>query len=519
MSLPPHCQKLADLLDSIDLPKLDSLVDTVGLSPDIQGWGDQDPIFDYVMRQGTPQLIIEVGSWKGASAIRMADLQREHGISGLILCIDTWLGSNVSLWHNPETRAGLHLRNGYPSMFLQFVKNIMYSGHAERIRYLPMTSTCAAELLAEWGVQADAIYIDAGHTEDEVFTDIARYYPLVKPDGILFGDDYSASWPGTVQAVNRFVAKTGLKLMGTEWKWLVRKPKTISDDVIGYITPRSPAVQTSSFPLKASSLAFGTNGHIGASHLVSYRKDYGEIQGWFSDMSAAIFDSFLSLQTGYNIMGDIFEIGVAFGKSAYLLAKHSRAHEKIILNDINTALMQEVAARIKIDSAVESLCFGEPSSNLKFSDLKPETVRFMHIDGDHGRGAQHIDLTIADRMISADGLVVLDDFLVPQFLGLTVGALEWLALNPGRFEIILAGFNKGYLCRPSAAQFYLHFIRDALPNILRDRDFSDFTIFRMSNKDDFRGFGITNRQWDRDFVTLTTDVSVPESIRRDFVDI
>ena len=51
------------------------------------------------------------------------------------------------------------------------------------------------------------------------------YWPLLKPGGIFFGDDYSASWPGTVRAVNRFAAETGLKLRGTDWKWMFIKPE------------------------------------------------------------------------------------------------------------------------------------------------------------------------------------------------------------------------------------------------------------------------------------------------------
>lgn len=196
-----------------------------GLGADVQGWGHEDEIFDYVIRHWAPRVIVEVGSWKGASAIRMADLQKSYGIDGLVVCVDTWLGSNESLWRVAENRNMLMLRHGMPGMFAQFVANVVATGNAERIRHLPMTSSCAAELLRLESLTADAIYIDAGHQEDEVYADITAYWPVLKPGGIYFGDDYSASWPGTVKAVNRFAAETGLKLRGTDWKWMFIKPE------------------------------------------------------------------------------------------------------------------------------------------------------------------------------------------------------------------------------------------------------------------------------------------------------
>ncbi len=217
-------QTLAMLAD-IELDLDYDTLDTQGFEPDLQGWGDQDPIFDYVLRHFHPLVVIELGSWKGASAIRMANLMAEFSIPGLILCVDTWLGSNESLWRVGTNRKMLRLRNGYPDMFGQFIRNVQHTGHKDRIRHLPMTSGCAAGLLAAYGIVADAVYIDAGHDEAEVAADIAGFWPLLKPGGIMFGDDYTTGWPGTVRAVNHFVAQQGLKLMGTEVKWLVRKPE------------------------------------------------------------------------------------------------------------------------------------------------------------------------------------------------------------------------------------------------------------------------------------------------------
>lgn len=64
----------------------------------MQGWGSTHPIFAEVINLISPRLILEVGSWKGASVIHMANLLKAQNIDGAIICIDTWLGGldNIS---------------------------------------------------------------------------------------------------------------------------------------------------------------------------------------------------------------------------------------------------------------------------------------------------------------------------------------------------------------------------------------------------------------------------------------
>jgi predicted O-methyltransferase YrrM len=88
-----------------------------------------------------------------------------------------------------------------------------------------MTSLSAAELLAGFDVQADLIYIDGGHAEYEVYGDLVHYWPLVRPGGILFGDDYWTTWSGVIRAVNRFVYEQHLPLETNSGKWFVVKPE------------------------------------------------------------------------------------------------------------------------------------------------------------------------------------------------------------------------------------------------------------------------------------------------------
>ena len=74
---------------------------------DMQGWGHDSPIFEHVIHTYRPSRMIEVGTWKGASAINTARLMKRYQIPDpQLLCVDTWLGS-IENWLDPHGRERL----------------------------------------------------------------------------------------------------------------------------------------------------------------------------------------------------------------------------------------------------------------------------------------------------------------------------------------------------------------------------------------------------------------------------
>src|SRR5690349_3453691 len=71
---------------------------------DITGWQSTHPWFAQIIGQVKPERILEVGTWKGASAIHMAQLAKQVNPRAQVLCVDTWLGSHRVLWTTPEYR-------------------------------------------------------------------------------------------------------------------------------------------------------------------------------------------------------------------------------------------------------------------------------------------------------------------------------------------------------------------------------------------------------------------------------
>jgi hypothetical protein len=150
---------------------------------DLQGGADA-PVFRQVLTDVSPEVVVEVGTWKGATAVRMAGLAQELGLPTAIVCVDTWLGSlehlagDTAEWRLPPRRFG------YPTLYFQFLANVLHSGAADRIVPLPNTSANAARWLARVGVRADVVYLDASHEEDDVYQDLCLYWPLLRPGGV-----------------------------------------------------------------------------------------------------------------------------------------------------------------------------------------------------------------------------------------------------------------------------------------------------------------------------------------------
>ena len=190
---------------------------------DLQGWGSQSVAFDELLARLKPARIIEVGTWKGGSAIHMAKVAHKLGICPEIICVDTWLGA-VEFWtdqKDPDRYLALKCRNGYPSVYYQFVANVIHQECEDLITPFPQTATIAALWFRRYGVQAGLIYIDGSHEEDDVYADLVSYWDLVLPGGILAGDDWA--WDGVRLAASRFAKEQGLKITHLADKWYLEK--------------------------------------------------------------------------------------------------------------------------------------------------------------------------------------------------------------------------------------------------------------------------------------------------------
>lgn len=195
------------------------------LPADLQGWNSEHPVFRRMFELVRPRIVLDVGVWKGRSSLHLAALMREFGIDGAVISIDSFLGSPEHwLIDAPDFRQSLAFAHGLPRLYDQFVSNVLREGGTDLIVPLAQTSANAATILDHLGIRAGLVHVDAGHDHDSVLGDARRFWALLRPGGVLVGDDYVDSWPGVISAARQFAAETGLHLNTSVPKWFVRKP-------------------------------------------------------------------------------------------------------------------------------------------------------------------------------------------------------------------------------------------------------------------------------------------------------
>lgn len=144
------------------------------------------------------KVVIEVGSWHGKSSRAIADNLPPDGV---LYCVDTWNGSEFekNTWH-----ASAKMMEGDHALY-EFLQNNLDLVQSGKIIPLRMSSKNASALMKEKGIKADMIFIDAGHTYNEVMDDLQRWNDVVKPRGIFCGHDYiQVNWMQVKEAVDSY---------------------------------------------------------------------------------------------------------------------------------------------------------------------------------------------------------------------------------------------------------------------------------------------------------------------------
>lgn len=130
-------------------------------------------------------VVVEVGSWLGHSAIAMA-----QAVAGKVYCVDHWHGSPV----------GTGLVSDPLALYEAFLENVHRFGVGERIVPIMSPSLDASLLFLLYPI--DLVYIDGDHGYQSVMEDLKHWAPLVRDGGLVCGDDYVEKGPRT--AFNEF---------------------------------------------------------------------------------------------------------------------------------------------------------------------------------------------------------------------------------------------------------------------------------------------------------------------------
>jgi len=173
---------------------------------DIHGWFTFPQFYSTIAEKFQPAVqdryhIVEVGTWLGQSAAYLAVELINNGNSHNVIfdCVDTWEGSSEHLnedgllefdWNVPSVEGLPILKEKClmttDELYNKFLSNIEPVRHI--VNPIKMKSVDAAKLYEDSSL--DLVFIDAGHSFDDVVADIKAWLPKVRPYGFIAGHDY-----------------------------------------------------------------------------------------------------------------------------------------------------------------------------------------------------------------------------------------------------------------------------------------------------------------------------------------
>jgi len=154
----------------------------------IEGWMNDTDLLWLFDAAKEMENVVEIGSWKGRSTHALLS-----GCKGTVYAVDHFLGSS----NEPEAHAEAKARD----ISQDFMKNV---GSFKNLKVLKMGSADAVKQFEDNSV--DMVFIDAGHTYEEVLNDIKLWLPKTKK--IICGHD--RRHPPVKKALR--------KMFGEEWK-------------------------------------------------------------------------------------------------------------------------------------------------------------------------------------------------------------------------------------------------------------------------------------------------------------
>jgi hypothetical protein len=183
----------------------------------IPGWFDFSALYDDQVRRARPgAVLVEVGCWPGRSLVYLGQAVRVSGKALDVYGVEYGRGSQE---HRDQVAAAGGTIAG------QLARNLLECGVSDGVSLIVAFSVRAAWLFAPGSV--DFAFIDAGPDYQCVPSDLAAWWPRIRPGGVLAGHDYTAEWPGVVQAVHDYFGHTGLQAPPCPHCWLVAQESDV----------------------------------------------------------------------------------------------------------------------------------------------------------------------------------------------------------------------------------------------------------------------------------------------------
>jgi MMP 1-O-methyltransferase len=169
-------------------------------SRQIQGWltdGEADQLFK-LARDFTPHshpVVVELGSWKGKSAVMLAAglIEKENPE---LFCVDPF-GCDENVEYQQKYYAAL-LEHDSHSTGETFRNNMRTCGVDSIARQVKGYSF---DIVRTWTRPIDVLFIDASHEYPAVLRDFETWVEFLKQGGVIAFHDANGKWPGPTRVV------------------------------------------------------------------------------------------------------------------------------------------------------------------------------------------------------------------------------------------------------------------------------------------------------------------------------
>lgn len=168
-----------------------------------------------------PQCGVEVGSFIGCSTLVLGNYMKEK--NGILLCVDTFCG-DINMWLMSEFQNTMNKKDGNPKIFDYFMTNMKKNNLTDTVIPIRLTSVIAARMFKVLQYEIDFVYIDSAHEAGETYSELMLYHDILKPGGVLFGDDYDC-FPAVKYDVDLFCKNNDypLQFTGDRDTWIIKK--------------------------------------------------------------------------------------------------------------------------------------------------------------------------------------------------------------------------------------------------------------------------------------------------------
>jgi hypothetical protein len=190
-----------------------------------------------------------------------------------------------------------------------------------------------------------------------------------------------------------------------------------------------------------------------------YLKGQKAVKGWLDPYSAKVIVELGDIQESHNLAGAVGEIGVHEGRLFILLRLLRRPGEKSLAIDVfeDQHLNVDRSGRGNLDKFVQNVETWSGHDDLVIVqnsslDVRPEELlrkagkfRLFSVDGGHTEECAYNDLRLAVAVLTAGGVIILDDFSNYHWPSVAAGAARFFLESETAARPFATSPNKMYV--------------------------------------------------------------------------